>query len=620
MNVFYEEDGGFKVGAVLADNNASLQVEAPHGKRSKIKANTVLLHFEHPSLPEFMPLAQKVAEEIDTDFLWQCSPQAEFAFEDLARDYFGSSARPFEAAGVLIRLHSSPIYFYKKGRGHYRAAPPESLKAALAAVERRKAQAAEQERLVAQLVAFQLPEDFKPHLQQLLYAPDKNNPLHKALDAARAASGLTVPRLIEKCGALPSSRDYHFNRFLFESFPDGVDFGQLPEVREPAGLGESAVRAFSIDDATTTEIDDAFSVQRLDGGWRVGIHIAAPALGFDADSEIDRAARRRLSTVYMPDAKITMLPAEVIARFSLTVGENRPALSLYLNLAADGSIIATETALERIAVAANLRHVALEKCFNESSLELNESDYPFAEELRVLWRLAVQLEQARGKAGAAQGQYADYSFSVEDDRVTIVERKRGTPIDKVVSEMMIYANAEWGRALADAGMAAIYRAQGNGKVKMTSDPAPHQGLGVAQYLWASSPLRRYVDLINQRQLIAWLTTTPAPYPGANDELLIAMRDFELTYAAYADFQKTMERYWCLRWLVQEQVETCAASVIRENLVKLDAIPLFVRVPSLPELPSGTQVEVAVSQTDLLELTVFCQFRRKLPTAHGAGFS
>ncbi|HEY6044851.1 MAG TPA: RNB domain-containing ribonuclease, partial [Nitrosospira sp.] len=162
MNVFYEEEGTFKVGAILADNTTSLQVEAPHGKRAKIKAASVLLRFDAPPLSEFMDLAQKTAEDLDPNFLWECcESEAEFASDKLAADYFGHAATPEEAAAVLIRLHSAPMYFYKKGRGRYKAAPPRALEAALASQEKRRRQA-EQQAYYAQLLnAFILPEEFK---------------------------------------------------------------------------------------------------------------------------------------------------------------------------------------------------------------------------------------------------------------------------------------------------------------------------------------------------------------------------------------------------------------------------------------------------------------------------
>ena len=200
---------------------------------------------------------------------------------------------------------------------------------------------------------------------------------------------------------------------------------------------------------------------------------------------------------------------------------------------------------------------------------------------------------------------------MENDRVTISDRLRGNPIDRVVSELMIYVNAEWGKWLADTNTMALYRTQQNGKVKMSTKPAPHVGLGVAQYTWASSPLRRYVDFINQRQLIALVNEEAPPYPPKSDTLYTVLRDFELAYDAYNEFQRKMERYWCLRWLQQENISTIHASVIKENLVRLEGLPYVTRVPSLPELPVGTQVVLEIGEVDLLDVELACTFQRKL---------
>jgi exoribonuclease-2 len=180
---------------------------------------------------------------------------------------------------------------------------------------------------------------------------------------------------------------------------------------------------------------------------------------------------------------------------------------------------------------------------------------------------------------------------------------------------MIYVNSTWGRELAEKGVAAIYRVQSAGKVRMSTAPAAHEGLGVAQYVWASSPLRRYVDLINQRQLIAAVKGEAAPYRARDEALLAAMRDFELAYDAYGEFQRHMERYWCLRWLTQESRATLTATVIRENLVRFDELPLVLRVPSLPDLPADAVVELAISEIDMLELTLHCEFQRRMDSAY-----
>jgi exoribonuclease II len=317
-------------------------------------------------------------------------------------------------------------------------------------------------------------------------------------------------------------------------------------------------------------------------------------LGIAPGSPADAVARRRLSTVYMPGAKITMLPDPLIEAFTLKENRAVPAVSLYFTVSPeDGAVLRSETRLERIRVAANLRHDELEQVFNDSALQV-----------------AKWLEALRGKA-EAQPPPMDYSFYVEGGRVRIVPRPRGSPMDRLVSELMIAANSSWGKVFADHGIAAIYRTQGNGKVLMSLEPGPHAGLGVEQYTWTSSPLRRYVDLINQRQLVAWLRHEVPVYHAQNDELAAATRAFEIAHEAYTEFQRGMERYWCLRYLTQEHIVETAATVLRESLVRLDGLPLVCRVPSLPTLAQGTPVKVALSNIDEWDLTLGCQFKGKL---------
>ena len=613
MNVLFEEDGAFKAGTVLADNTTSLQVELATGKRSKVKAAAVLLRFDLPAPAELVERAEAQAESIDPDFLWEASPDGEFGFVDLAREYYGHVPLPAEAAGVLLRLHSAPMYFHRKGKGRFRRAPPEILQAALAGLEKKRAQALAIERMAEKLQAGQLPPEFQPLLGQLLYKPDRNRPETKACEAACAETGLSVPRLLEKCGAIASSHDYHLGRFLFEFFPEGTEFGAYPGPAEPTGLPRADVAAFSIDDAHTTEIDDAFSVTPLAaGGWRVGIHIAAPGLAIRPGDALGMMARSRLSTVYMPGRKITMLPEPVVDRFTLAAGRECPALSLYLEVAADLRILAHQTRLETVPVAANLRHHDIEPLFNEDTLTGELAEFPFRDELKLLWELACVLEAGRGKVGVNQ---TDYNFVVDWDvttaqgpgQVSISQRRRGSPLDKLVAELMIAANSTWGRELADAGIAALYRAQTAGKVRMTTVAAAHEGLGVDCYAWSSSPLRRYVDLLNQWQLIAWLRNEPPNFTAKSEELLAALRDFELTYAAYAEFQRGMERYWCLRWLLQENRQQVVAQVLRENLVRVENLPLVLRVPSLPTTERGVRVRIEVEKTDLFEAETRARF-------------
>ena len=607
MHVFFEDDGAFKAGTVLADNETSLQVEPSSGKRLKVKAANILLRFADPSPSALLADAQDVASSIDPNFLWEVSGDREFAFADLAADYFGRTPRAAEAAGLALCLHASPMYFYKKGRGRYKAAPADALKAAQAGAERKRREIADVAALVDELKAKRLPDALRDKLPMLLYKPDKLAIETRALTLACESLQTNPLALLTACGAVPSSHDYHYNRFLFEAFPSGVAFPAYHDAVATPDLPVAAVRAFSIDDATTTEIDDAFSVRVLpNGNLEIGIHIAAPALAIPRGSPLDAIARARLSTVYMPGRKITMLPEPVITRFTLAAGSEPASLSLYVETAPDGTPVRHDTRAERVPVAANLR---LDAIGDDFASDASPGEPEWTGELRALWRLAQKLETARGKADIAR---LDYSFRIDWDaapegRVSIVPRPRGSPLDRLVAELMIHINSTWGKRLADERAPGLYRTQQAGKVKMSTKPESHQGLGVAQYLWVSSPLRRYSDLVNQRQLLAVLGDKAAPYADGDVELFSIMADFEATYSQYAEFQSRMEHYWCLRWLLQENRTEAEATVVRDNLVRFDALPLYVRVPDLPALGPGARIRVAVGRIDLFSATVETRF-------------
>ncbi|MBX3682182.1 MAG: RNB domain-containing ribonuclease [Thauera sp.] len=632
MFVLYEEDGAFKAGTILADNDATLQVENTHGKRVKLKRAHVLMEFREPGPSDLLARAEAEAEGLDVEFLWEVCGDDEFAFADFAAEYHGHVPNAVESAALLLRLHSTPIWFHRKGRGRFRKAPADILQAALAGLEKKRQQAAAIEHMRAELVAGRLPPELAALLPQALYRPDRNRPEIKALEAACVDSGLSAARLLLACGALASSYDFHYNRFLFEHFPEGTAFPAIEPPVLPTALPRAEVAAFSIDDASTTEIDDAFSVTpRAEGGWRIGIHIAAPALGFARGSTLDAVARRRLSTVYMPGYKITMLPDEIVQTFTLGEGRDCPAVSLYLDITPGLAIVHQESRVELVPIVANLRHHDIEPVFNDDTVHNGGPDFQWKRELTLLWDLATVLEAGRGKAAGNEDRI-DFGFSVDwteetadgPGRVSIGRRLRGSPMDKLVAELMIHANMTWGKLLDTSGIPGLYRAQGGGKVRMTTVAAPHEGLGVDCYAWSSSPLRRYVDLVNQWQIISVLQGTPPAFAPKSAELMAAMRDFELTYAEYAEFQRGMERYWCLRWLRQHGRGEVEATVLRENVVRLAEIPLVIRVPSMPLQMPGSRVKLVVERTDLLDVEVEARFVQTLAepdpeTVDEAGF-
>ncbi len=625
MNLFFEESGDFKVGSVLSQAGEAYQVEMPSGKRTKVKTRDVLLQYEKPAPNDLLEQAKEVAQQVDLDFLWEVAGQEEFGFAELGAEYFGHAALPFEAAGLILALHNAPIFFYKKGRGRYKAAPEAALRAAQAGIEKKKQQALVQAGYVEQLKRNELPAALAPQVVQLLFKPDKNTVEYKALEAAANELHTTAPRLMLACGGVKSPKDLHMSRFLFENFPRGAGFAPVAAPAPVTNLPLATVAAFSIDDVTTTEIDDAFSVVVLsDGTVKVGIHIAAPGLAVRPDDAIDKLARSRMSTVYMPGDKITMLPDELVQAFTLAEGRTCPALSLYATLnPQDWSVLSTVTRAELVPIESNLRHNDLDALVTEQTLASGEGEYPHKPELAILWNWALQLEAGRMAKREAfglkpeQNNRVDYNFYVEDDVVSVVRRKRGAPLDKIVAELMIFANSSWGKLMHDHGVPGIYRSQGAGsgagwaakmQVRMVTHAAPHQGLGVDQYAWSTSPLRRYTDLVNQWQILACAehgVTAPlvAPFKPRDANLFAIVSAFDAAYAAYNDHQSNMERYWCLRWLGQQDARQVDAVVLKDEVLRLVDIPLIIRLPGMPQVARGAQVRIDILRWDEVDLSI-----------------
>lgn len=639
MYALFEESGKFHAGRLMSETDSSVQVELDSGKRVKVKVANVMLRFDQPAPAELMARAQALAGEIDLALAWEFAPEAEFGFAELARDYFDAKAGPDKQAAALLRLFEAPHYFRRLGKGLFRKAPEEIVKAALLGIERKKALAAQIDAWAAELVQGTCPAPVREQLYRILFKPDKNAPEYKAVVEAAKRSQRAPLDLLKIAGAIDSAYQFHWRRFLFEQFPKGHAFPAglaAPEVKEPLPL--APVQAFSIDDSATTEIDDALSVTGLGQGTVIlGIHIAAPGLALMPDSALDQVARERLSTVYMPGWKITMLPDAVVQAYTLVEGRDCPGLSLYVTLdEATLELRGTETRIERVPIAANLRHDQLDEVVTEASLTGEAvAEYPFAAELAFCFRLARELkarrEVVRGKPELFNR--PDYNFRLERDDdetepsggepVQITTRRRGAPLDLIVSEAMILANSTWGGWLAEHGVPGIYRSQASMapgvKVRMGTKPAPHAGMGVAQYAWSTSPLRRYVDLVNQWQIIACArhgrtAALAAPFRPKDAALFSVISAFDAAYGAYNGFQQGIERYWTLRWLQQQAVAELEAAVMKDGLVRAETLPLVFRLPGTESLPRGSRVRARITGMDLLTLDLHAALAARLDLA------
>ena len=648
MFVLFEEAGKHLAGRVLAESDSSLQVELDSGKRVKVKTANALIKFEKPQPADLIAAAQKLGQDIDLELAWEFASEEEFGFADLARDYF--SADPSKPASLeqqcaaLFRLFDAPHYFRRAGKGRFKKAPLEILRLALAAIEKKKQAALQITVWATELAAGTCPEPIREQLYKILFKPDKNSSEYKAVVEAAKSTHTAPLDLLQRSGAIASPYQFHYKRFLFENFPKGTGFPTLTAPQHTEILPLANVKAFSIDDSATTEIDDALSVDGLGtGSVTLGVHIAAPGLAVLPASPIDQLGRARLSTVYMPGYKLTMLPEAVVQNYTLQEGRDCPAVSLYVTLDETTlAITASVTRLELVPIAANLRHDVLDSTFTEAFFIATDSiaasaHIDWSRELIFLHRLAKHLKAEREVARGKPENFnrPDYNFKLDNpsgqepvgnEQVTITTRQRGAPLDLIVAEAMILANSTWGNWLAEHGVPGIYRSQASlapgVKVRMGTKALPHAGLGVKSYAWSTSPLRRYTDLVNQWQIIACVkngrtAALVAPFKPKDAELFSIISGFDAAYSAYNAYQNGIERYWTLKYLQQNGITEITATAFKDHLVRADDLPLVLPASGALGLPRGAKVRIKLGEIDEITLDITGAVIERLDLESGA---
>ncbi|CAN1495395.1 Ribonuclease II/R [Burkholderiaceae bacterium] len=631
MHLLFDDAGKPTTGRILSEADNSLQVELDSGKRVKVKSANAWLRFDKPEPSALMSQALALQADMELPLAYEFAPEDEFDFAALAGVYFDDTPSAVQQAAALLCLQSAPHYFRRMGKGRFKKAPADILAQALVAIEKKQQVQAQIEAWAAELVAGTCPDPVRAQLYKILFKPDKNSPEYKAVVQAARGSHTAPLTLLLQSGAIENAYEFHWQRFLFEHFPKGTGFGELavPSLSEALPLAD--VQAFSIDDSQTTEIDDALSVQGLGTGCvTLGIHIAAPALSIAPDSALDQIARQRMSTIYMPGHKITMLPDTVVQAFTLQAGQACPAVSLYVRIDETSlAVIDSHTRLERVPIADNLRHDQIDHIVTEAWLQGEPNPEAPAEaqrwqaSLSWLHDLAKHLKAAREVVRGKPETFnrPDHTFKLDGvgergpqghETVVMGLRQRGAPLDLIVAEAMIVANSTWGQWLAQCGVPGIYRSQASLspgiKVRMGAKALPHAGIGVPAYAWSTSPLRRYVDMVNQWQIIACVrhgatAALVAPFKPKDANLLAVIGAFDAAYGAYNDFQRGMERYWTLKYLEQNGITELDATLIKEQLVRADTLPLVMSVMGADGWPRGAQARVRLGRSDLMALDI-----------------
>ncbi len=365
----------------------------------------------------------------------------------------------------------------------------------------------------------------------------------------------------------------------------------------------------TIDGQFTLDFDDALSLESLPDGWRLGVHIADVGHMVARGEHIDSVARQRGSSMYLPDLKIPMLPPRLAEdACSLMADRIRPAISLFVTLNQNLEIRQRRIVASRIRVGEQLT-------YHDVNLMVDQRA-----DLAGLQRIAAHFRQRRIDAGAVQINVPEVVAALNGNgRVTLHHLNRESPSRLIVSESMILANWLMARALVEWGLPAVFRSQPPPRERLYRGEAgtlfqhhmqrkllsrlvldtraqPHVGLGLDAYVTATSPIRKYFDLVTQRQLRAGLGLE-APY--RTEDIARIIQALEPPLAQVARIQRNRQRYWLLKYLEgrigQKEEAVCLQ---RKRSAWLVLIPEYMLECELPLVGGMT-----LHPEDLVHVTV-----------------
>ncbi len=335
--------------------------------------------------------------------------------------------------------------------------------------------------------------------------------------------------------------------------------------------------AFTVDSASTRDFDDALSFQKLEGDrWRIAVHIADAAAYVPPGDPVDQEAFRRATSIYLPDERITMLPPVLSEDLcSLRVGKDRLAVSFLFEVNAEGEIIRSEIVPSVVRIRRQLTYPEVDRAVEED------------ERFRHLLHFSRRLRDARIERGAVLLPLPEIQVTVnEHGMIHLSRHEKETPSQVIVSEWMIAANGLVASYLAERDLPAIYRCQAEcrpetdpvqsdypifhmyrrrrlfARAELETRPGPHCSLGMDPYTTATSPIRRYIDLVVQRQLKHALETGKALYSEEELDQMIVQLRAQLGRAAFV--HRKWVRYWILKYMEQEDIQMLNALVLDKN--------------------------------------------------------
>lgn len=598
---------------VIKQAKNKLQVLNEKGREQRLTEDKLLWQYPQQAkspeewqriLATLRTAIEMYANDVDLPLLWESAVElAVSGINELTDLYFSGDISIEQQAGMWHALARDRLHFKRRGQiwEPRSATQIEELK-----TQRQREQTREQTQELAiewlkQIVRLQVPASveewetveipesvatFVDRLESWLRG-DANKEVTDLItpfaDNLKLSSRELVFEILQKVGRLPldADRDVIVAGLKPEFSAAVSEAAQGIQPWQPSPTQAIIPLSFSIDDEETREVDDALAVERTEQGWQVTIAIADPASIIQRGDVVDREAMRRGTTVYLPSQTVLMLPEQVSCDIaSLTVGEVRSSIVLRAWLTEEGQLLDSQISREGIQVLQRLS-------YKEADTLLAEGQNETAQQLRVLSKLASQLRKQRIAEGAFSLQRPEYKVVIKEGDISVVMINQSSPSRLLVAEMMILANYIAAKFAQQHQIPLIYRTQeaplepinlesveddplSFHKLRkllrpstLSLEPGGHSGLGLSLYTQLTSPLRRFADLVMQRQLVAHLKGESFPYN--QEELYSVLETAERTARDSRRFEGEAKKRWFLEYLKDKWQDRPLPALIIEAL-------------------------------------------------------
>jgi exoribonuclease II len=642
----YFDQGGLHPGLVMREQGDKLLVRDPAGRERTVTRELVMMRHSAASGAGDADPAIRLAAleeekatlrgELDLTLLWEVVQEQGRAFsaEDLAELFFGR--RSSSAAAVMLEaLIADRIYFVRRNR-EFMVRSPEQVER-LRIQESRVRMRSEEGRRTRDLLSAIIAND--PDANRALASSEEVVPLIAELqrylkNPSTRSQELTVMlgqaasdvdpvevayEVLERLNAAPAAPRFAAVGALAIEFSEAAQREAATVVPpERKTIDESVT--FTIDDEETLEVDDALSCTVTpDGRLRVGIHIALVADFVVQGGAMDREAAARATTVYLPETTVRMLPEEICCRrASLIAGEVHPVLSTSVLLGSQGELVESAISPANLRVDLRLSYTRADRILSGAE------DAPSAvtAALHALHDAALELRERRKRAGAILVQRREPKVRVHGDEIEIEIIDNNKSASRLlVAEFMVLNNYVAASYAADHRIPLIYRVQptagdaGAVRARLSVYPEFHAGAGLQRYAQLSSPIRRYADLVLQRQLVSALADASAP-PYDADGILAVLASTENAEAEAKELERRARRYWILRYLQRHALgRELAAMVTRDGAsAELEDYAVRGALRGAPNISSQTQIRVRIARVDPLRGWLSFDYLATVPRA------